>query len=71
MKDLTCVSSSDNTILIVSTTDSGNVYVMSLTLQRESSWDGLRGMALKTVCTSFLKFKRECSLSLWCLVLVV
>ena len=30
MKDLTCVSLSDSTILIVSTTDSRNVYAMSL-----------------------------------------
>ena len=35
MKDLTYVSPSDNTILIVSTTDSGNVYAMSLMEQRE------------------------------------
>ena len=35
MKDLTYVSPSDNTILIVSTTDLGSVYAMSLMEQRE------------------------------------
>ena len=57
MKDLTYVSPSDNTILIVSTTDLGNVYAMSLMVQKDSSYNGLQGMALKTVRTSFLKFK--------------
>ena len=44
MKDLTCLSLSDSTILIVSTTDSGNVYAMSVMVQRKSSWNGLQGM---------------------------
>ena len=54
IKDLTCVSPLDKTILIVAATDLGNVYAMSLMVQRQSSWNGLQGMALKTVCTSFL-----------------
>ena len=46
MKDLTCVSPSDNTILIVSATDSGNVYAKSLMVQRESRrWSGLQGIS--------------------------
>ena len=57
MKNFTCVSPPDNTILIVSTTDLGNVYAMSLMVQKDSSYNGLQGMALKTVRTSFLKFK--------------
>ena len=57
MKNFTCVSPPDNTILIVSTTDLGNVYAMSLMVQKDSSYNGLHGMALKTVRTSFLKFK--------------
>ena len=71
MKDLPCVSPSDNTILFISTTDSRNVYAMSLMVQRESSWNGSQALALKTVRISFLKFKWKCSLSSWWLVLVV
>ena len=40
-KDLTCVSPSDNIILIASTSDSGNVYAISLLVKRESSWNEL------------------------------
>ena len=53
MKDLTCLSLSDSTILIVSTTDSGNVYAMSVMVQRKSSWNGLQGMRWEQFVHSF------------------